>query len=183
MVDVRLYRDRAPTKIAWPGGGSVLIFPLSPTSINIANNGSWIYSIAKRLAAAIQPEVTADQLMDYLTLNQLVTLSSKQLKVQERASLDSSKLSEWIRKSVNDHVDVLEESIVAYESKSIGEFYNCPPRELTPVQVSWYLGLRSAVDEFVIGPIGSDGKCRPKKPSGPWLRKDREDRLRWLIDC
>ncbi len=191
MVDVRFYRDATPITVSWPSGGCVRLSPLplarvqgaDVTTSSSAPGSRWMHRTAEIISQSISPHISAQDILDLLAPGQLMALGVCQMLVQKRATIDIGKLQEWIRKSVNDHSDVLEEAASAYHSESVVEFYDKPIRDLTPAQLTWFLGLQSAFDEFHVGTTDKNGKRKVKRPSPPWLRIDKKERLQWLIDC
>lgn len=138
--------------------------------------------MVRQLAAAMREKTTPDELKALLSPAGLLCLHAHYLEVQRLAWAPVHSLTEWLRKAVNDVPAVIVDGAAAWHTKSPADYYGLPSALLTPAQLTWYLGLREAYEEFHVERIDSRGKPRPpKQPTNQWLRKGYKERQRWQM--
>ncbi|MFH1833527.1 MAG: hypothetical protein ABH877_00765 [bacterium] len=183
-MDVRAYKLAAPTEAHSPGSSvAVRLRPLPMAELQIADlqtvnappRTGHLRKMAVILSMAIDPPATADELMSAFAPRDLIDLYMQWADAQKVATVRHlGRLREWIRKSVNDHPDVLDDAVAAWQAEDPTVYYGKPLVELTPAQVTWHLLLREAFREFHV---------EGKRAGGAWLENDYEDRIRWqMID-
>lgn len=151
-------------------------------SITLAASGP-IDLMARRIAASMVEQATPAELLSSLLPAGLSCLHEHWQVVQETAWAPVGALTEWLRRSVNDVAEVTVDGAAAWTTESPSEYYGRPVHLLTQAQLTWYLGLRDAYDEFFVAQVDSKGKSRaPKKPTKRWLDVDREARKQWQMN-
>ena len=183
-MDVRAYKLATPIQTRLPGAGvAIWLRPLPPADLQAAAMAA-AYSppitrtlrmLAEVCSRAITPAATADELMAALAPKDLVLLAMDQARAQEHGEVaDHDRLKAWMRRSINDHPEVIDDGIAAYAADGPADFYGMPVARLTQAQLTYHMLLTSAFDEFY---------CRKEKVnySKRRLAKDREERLQWQI--
>lgn len=189
-MDVRFYKLAHPVTAPWPGGGTVKLHPLPPDKLHLAEIAAHAAppryqataGALSLVAMGIGAEMTPDALSGLITPAELGLLLAYQQQAQRRAEVDTSDLREWLRRSVNDITDVIQDGVVAWQcEQGPGQYYGRPPNELTQAQVAWFILLRDAFEHFHVGRMDDKGKLRKAKPAAWWLRQDYETRAKWQI--
>lgn len=197
-MDVRIYKLATPVTAPWPGSAAVVrLHPVSQATAQAvevtALDEPWgaarvARRAAARVAAALEPAAGTEDVLRLTDPAGLAALYSWCLHAQRRATPDLAALREWLRKSVIDVPEVLEDGAVAWHSGGPADYYGRPVSELTLGQVAWYLCLKDAFGEFHVG--GHDDRGRPTRPKAEsltlqfrrrWLDPDRKERKQWKM--
>lgn len=179
-MDVRRIKLRLPYAVPIPGaaqGASIKLLPLTDAEVEAAEVAASDvplsgFSLRLQVVAAslgVSPAALAQRIAPH----QLAWLYRQWQEAQRAAWPPVSPLIEWLRKSVNDHPDVIADGAAATQAKDLEAYYGRAAMDCTRGQLVWFMSLRDAYREFRV-----DGK----KPTGDWLKKDREERLRWQMN-
>jgi hypothetical protein len=108
---------------------------------------------------------TSSDVSELLYPEELVALYRLWQRWQARCTPDTSKLSTYLRKRVNDDPEIERDAWRAHRAKTAEEFYGCHEVDLTDGQVAYWQLLASAFAEFKAPSTG-----RRKVPTQQWLK-------------
>lgn len=183
-MDVRAVKLASPIDVPWPPAGGIRflrLYPLSDAAIDacgvaesqVERGLSELRAMLSIVAASLR--VNEGDLAARVTPPELAYLFRHWMHVQKRAWPRGDRLAEWLRKSICDHVGVMSDAVLAMQAEDASTFYGRPAIELTRGQVSYFVGLRNAYDEW----YGSD---KVKTPTDEYLESDKEGRLSWQMN-
>jgi len=182
-VDVRAVKLALPIEVPWQtaeGLRHLSLYPLSDAAVDAA--GVTEDQVAAGLSEyrAVVEIVAASLRVDPRKLGASVTpvalrcLYQWWLVVQRRAWPSPEDLSRWVRKGVIDHPGAMSDAVLAMQADDASTFYGSAAIDLTRGQVSYFVSLRSAWQEW----YGGD---KVKTPTDDFLDEDREARLQWQM--
>lgn len=181
-MDVRRYKLASPSPATWPGGLRIWFRPLPTVAVQTAAlraadappRTAGLRRVAEVLAASITPQATADDLLTALLPRQIYALAMDFIRAQDAAHAHWGRLGTWLRKSVNDMPEMIDDALMCWHAETAADYYGRALVDLTQAQVAWYMLARAAFKEFHVD--------QPKKYAGrAWLEVDREERMSWQM--
>jgi hypothetical protein len=179
VIDVRRYKLNQPAPLKFPRGGYILqAKAISLHQLQVAELGAdGAATMARELSTALVVDITAGELLRTLTPRELQSMhTSWAREIQRWAWAPAEQLCQWFRRSVNDCPEVTIDGSIAANTAGPGEYFDLPIPEITPAQLVWYVGLKSAYEEFFQG--------KQKMVTRMWLNRaePREERERWRMN-
>ena len=179
-MDVLRYKAPSAKPVLCPGNGARLpirVKPLPRMAINQATSEAAQHLMVRgerHPAEVVQQEsmvrivaratgIGVEELRGALTPQELRWLFGEWTKVQRHATPRYRELKDWVRKRVNDDVEIMEDGAHAYISRGPTDYYGKPIAALTDGQIEYYQAVRNAFVEFHVE--GAD-----KKVSKQWLQ-------------
>jgi hypothetical protein len=180
-VDHRPAKLAPPLPLRLPSGAVVLLRPLPPLAVEQA----WLDVRLELEAHGLEPEgayyliegarallraACGVDLAEELLPAEMRAVFRRWSAHQQRCNPLPGKLSTWLRKRVNDDLEIVKDGWRAVSCRGAAEFYGKPLVDVTDGQLAYWEAVGSAYREFHI----PDAKGRRKTPTKQWLKSDDE---------